>query len=155
MRVLALDYGTHAIGAAVCDELQLTVRPLTTIRRKGQSHAAVIQRIRELIEESEAALLVVGLPLRLDGTVGDAAERVLRFVADLRSAVTVPIVTQDERLTSHAADEMMREQGLDACARRTRSDEYAAAIILQDYLASHPFAADSESAPARRDFADG
>jgi putative Holliday junction resolvase len=138
MRVMALDYGTHAIGVAVSDELQWTVRPLTTLRRQGQSPGAILSKIAELVQEYEPAALVIGLPLRMDGTVGDAAERVQRFIADVRSTISIPVLTQDERLTSREADEMMREEGLDARTRRARSDEYAAAIILRDYLASRP-----------------
>jgi putative holliday junction resolvase len=149
MRVMALDYGTHSIGVAICDELRLTVRPLTTIRRKGQSRVAVIAKIRELVAEYEPMTLVVGLPLRMDGTSGDAAERVQRFIADLQRELPIPVAAQDERLTSREADELMREQGLDARARRARSDEYAAAVILQDYLASHPL---PENSPAEENF---
>jgi putative holliday junction resolvase len=149
MRVMALDYGTHSIGVAVCDEMRLTVRPLTTIRRKGQGRAATISKIRELVAEYEPVTLVVGLPLRMDGTSGDAAERVQRFIADLQRELSIPLVAQDERLTSREAEELMREQGLDARERRARSDEFAAAVILQDYLASRPLAG---SSPAREDF---
>lgn len=138
MRVMALDYGTQAIGVAISDEMQLTVRPLTTIRRKGLHNTAIIQKIIALTNDYEVVTLVVGLPIRLDGTIGDAAARVQNFIADLQSELSVPIITQDERLTSREADEMMREQGLDARERRARSDEFAAAIILRDYIASHP-----------------
>jgi putative holliday junction resolvase len=152
MRLMALDYGTHSIGVAVCDELRLAVRPLTTIRRKGPSRAAVIAKIRELVAEYEPMTLVVGLPLRMDGTSGDAAERVQRFIADLQRELNIPVAAQDERLTSREADELMREQGLDARERRARSDEYAAAVILQDYLASNPPA---ENSPAEENFPAG
>jgi putative holliday junction resolvase len=138
MRLLSLDYGTQSIGVAVSDELRLTVRPLTTIRGKGWSRDALVRRVREIVAEYEPVALVVGLPLRMDGTAGDAARRVQDFVAELRRELPIPVVTQDERLTSREADEMMREQGLDARERRARSDEFAAAVILRDYLASHP-----------------
>lgn len=137
MRVLALDYGTKAIGVAISDELQLTVRPLTTIRRSKQSRNQLIAQIQNLIETYEVAELVIGLPLRMDGTLGDAAERVNVFSAELQKAVTIPVRAQDERLTSHEAEEQMRELGFDLRQRKEKSDEYAAAIILRDYLASH------------------
>lgn len=137
MRAIAIDYGTKAIGVAISDELRLTVRPLTTIRRRRQSRNQIIAQIKALLEEHEAAELIVGLPLRLDGTMGEAAERIQVFIAELQKAVAVPVLAQDERLTSREADEMMCEQGLDRQQRKEKSDEYAAAIILRDYLESH------------------
>ena len=131
---MAIDYGERSVGVAISDELQLTVRPLTTIRREKQNYAYVIQRIRELVAENGIATLVVGLPLNMDGTRGSAVERVESFVSDLRRSVTIPIVTVDERLTSREADRMLREMGVGLRERRARSDEYAAMIILQDYL---------------------
>lgn len=137
MRAMALDYGTKAIGIAISDELRLTVRPLTTIRRRRQSRNQIIAQIKALLEEYEAAELIVGLPLRLDGTIGDAAERVNIFIVELQKALAVPIIAQDERLTSHEAEAMMRELGFDQRQRKEKSDEYAAAIILREYLESH------------------
>jgi putative holliday junction resolvase len=137
MRAMAIDYGTKAIGIAISDELRLTVRPLTTIRRRRQSRNQIIAHIKGLLEENEAAELIVGLPLRLDGTMGDAADRVNAFIVELQKAITVPIIAQDERLTSREADEMMRDLGFDFRQRKEKSDEYAAAIILREYLESH------------------
>ena len=102
MRVMALDYGTKAIGVAISDELRLTVRPLTTIRRRRQSRNQIIAEIKALLDEYEAAELIVGLPLRMDGTMGDAAERINGFIVELQKALTIPVIAQDERLTSYA-----------------------------------------------------
>lgn len=137
MRAMAIDYGAKAIGVAISDELRLTVRPLTTIRRRRQSRNQIIAQIKALLEEQEATELIVGLPLKLDGTIGEAAERMNVFIAELQKAISVPVIAQDERLTSHEADEMMRELGFDFRQRKARSDEYAAAIILREYLESH------------------
>ncbi|MCI0524044.1 MAG: Holliday junction resolvase RuvX [Acidobacteria bacterium] len=134
MRVMAVDYGSKAIGVAISDELRLTVRPLATIRREKRKYAQVIERIGALITEHEIGTLVVGLPLNMDGTRGPAVERVESFIEDLRRSLSIPIVTIDERLTSYEADQMMREMGMNERERRARSDEYAATIILQDYL---------------------
>ena len=134
MRLMAIDYGERSIGVAISDELQLTVRPLTTIRREKEKFAHVIRRISELVAENGIATLVVGLPLNMDGTRGAAVERVESFVSELRRSVLIPIVTVDERLTSHEADRMLRDMGVGLRERRARSDEYAAMIILQDYI---------------------
>ena len=134
MRLMAIDYGERSVGVAISDELQLTVRPLTTIRREKEKFAPVIRRISELVAENGIATLVVGLPLNMDGTRGAAVERVESFISELRRSVLIPIVTVDERLTSHEADRMLRDMGVGPRERRARSDEYAAMIILQDYI---------------------
>ena len=134
MRIMAIDYGSKAIGVAISDELRLTVRPLTTLRRHKQSRNQIIAHLQNLIEEHEIAELVVGLPLSLDGSFGDAAERVMVFIGELKKTISIPIIEQDERLTSREAEEVMRELGFDLRKRKEKSDEYAAAIILQDYL---------------------
>ena len=134
MRIMAIDYGSKAIGVAISDELRLTVRPLTTLRRHKQSRNQIIAHLQNLIEEHEIAELVVGLPLSLEGSFGDAAERVMVFIGELKKTISIPIIEQDERLTSREAEEVMRELGFDLRKRKEKSDEYAAAIILQDYL---------------------
>lgn len=134
MRVMAIDYGTKAIGVAISDELQLTVRPLTTIRRQKQTHMPAVERVGELAIEHEIGVLVVGLPLNMNGTRGDAAEKVEAFVADLRPHLEIPIIFIDERLTSYEADQILREMGIGQKERKAKSDEYAAVLILQDYL---------------------
>lgn len=134
MRVMALDYGESGVGVAISDELQLIARPLTTIRREKQRYAQVLERIRELVVENEIVTLVVGLPLNMDGSRGAAVERVESFVSDLRRSVSIPILTVDERLTSREADRILREMGVGLRERRERSDEYAASVILQDYI---------------------
>lgn len=134
MRVMAIDYGTKAIGVAISDELQLTVRPLTTIRRQKQTHMPAVEQVGELAIEHEIGVLVVGLPLNMNGTRGDAAEKVEAFVADLRPHLEIPIIFIDERLTSYEADQILREMGIGQKERKAKSDEYAAVLILQDYL---------------------
>lgn len=136
MRVLAIDYGTKAIGIAISDELRLTVRPLTTLHPRKQNRRQIIEQIIQLIDEYEVSQIVVGLPIRMDGAIGDAAQRVQSFVAELQNALSLSIVTQDERLTSREAEGIMRELGFDMRKRKEKSDEYAAAIILRDYLES-------------------
>jgi len=134
MRVLAIDLGSKNIGTAISDALGLTVRPVETIRRSKSSRD--LARLEFLVEDLEAEAVVVGLPLRMDGTVGDAAAAALRFAEQLRQRLNVAVFTQDERLTSYEADQMMIERGMSRTRRRARSDEVAAMIILQDYLSA-------------------
>ena len=136
MRVLAIDYGTNSVGLAICDELHLTTRPLATIRRKGGQRVDLPQEIRRYVEDYEIATLVIGMPLNMDGTHGEAARRVDRFIETLRPLLSIPILTIDERLTSREADSRLRAAGLNDRDRRAKSDEYAALIILEDFLAA-------------------
>lgn len=131
---MAIDYGTKAVGVAISDELQLTARPLTTLRRKQEKRAALAANVCSLVEENAIGVLVLGMPFNLDGSRGQAAAAVEKFAADLRGRLSIPIIMVDERLTSYEADQIMRERGVGAAERRARSDEFAAMIILQDYL---------------------
>ena len=134
MRVLAIDFGTRNIGTAISDVLGMTVRPLETIRRSDNE--TLIARLKFLVEDLEAEAVVVGLPLRMDGTVGDAATATMKFIEKLRAQIDVAVFTQDERLTSYEAEQLMIERGFAKRKRRARSDEFAAMIILQDYLSA-------------------
>lgn len=131
---MAVDYGSKAIGLAISDELQVTVRPLTTIRRERKKHRQVIESLCNLVDEYQVATVVVGLPLNMDGTRGEAVEKVESFISELQPRLSVPIVTIDERLTSYEADQILREMGASQKERKAKSDEYAAVLILQDYL---------------------
>ncbi|MFL6273671.1 MAG: Holliday junction resolvase RuvX [Blastocatellia bacterium] len=134
MRVLAIDLGSKRIGTAVSDALGLSARPVETIRRTSLERD--LARLQALVEDLEVEAVVVGLPLRMDGQIGDAASGVLRFVERLRARLAVKVFTQDERLTSYEAEQMMIERGLNREARRARSDEFAALLILEDFLAA-------------------
>jgi putative Holliday junction resolvase len=134
MRVIALDLGSKRIGAAVCDDLEISVKPLETIRRSSLDRD--LDRLTRMVEEHQAEAVVVGLPLRMDGSEGDAARGARRFADALRRKLTIDVTFQDERLTSYEAENMMIELGYDRSRRRERSDEFAAMIILKDFLTS-------------------
>ena len=132
MRALAVDLGSKRIGIAVSDALGLTVRPVETIRRS--SLARDIARLKQLVHDLDAEAIVVGLPLRMDNTIGDAARSALSFAERLRSEIKLPVFTEDERLTSREADRIMIDQKYSLKDRRQRSDQFAAMIILRDFL---------------------
>ncbi len=128
---MALDYGERRIGAAVCDELQVAAHPLPTIERTG----AEMEQIRSVVEERGIQRIVVGLPIRMDGTEGRAARKVRGFVKGLRKELPdVEIVTVDERLSSAQAHRALSEMGAGMRQRRDSVDGMAAQIILQRYL---------------------
>ena len=134
MRILALDHGTKRIGIAVSDELKLIAQPLEFF--PAEPFANFLARIKELIREKEVDLILVGLPRNMDGSYGPAALKVREFVAALRDAITIPIQTWDERLTSAQAQRFLIQGGVRRKERKEKVDKTAAAILLQSYLDS-------------------
>lgn len=133
MRALGLDLGTKRIGVATSDSSGLIASSLTVLERTGdraQDHRA----IAKLIQEEEASVLVVGLPLSLSGEAGQAAQNVLSEIEEMASVVGVPIETYDERMSSVTANEMLMERKMKAQARRRVVDKVAAAVMLQSWL---------------------
>ena len=137
MRALGLDVGERRIGVAVSDPSQCIARPLTTLARRSRRED--FDRIAALVAEHEAGIVVVGRPLSLDGTEGPQARRVGRFAQALAACLPVPVVMHDERYSTIAAVEIIRDQP--GPSRRgakvnARVDAVAAAVILQSYLDS-------------------
>ena len=128
MKALAVDLGTKRTGFAVSDPQGKMALALPT--REGVEPADVAQ----LAEEHGAELIVVGLPLNMDGTEGPSARRVLDFVEELRLHTPVPVETWDERLSTAEGQARMREQGLDRRQRSKRADVAAAIVILESWL---------------------
>ena len=132
MRILALDHGTKRIGVAVSDETKTIAQPLGYIL--AEPFADFLARLRQLIQEKEVELILVGLPRNMDGSYGPAAEKVQTFVAALGGAITVPIKMWDERLTSAQANRVLIQGGARRAKRKEKVDQTAAAILLQSYL---------------------
>jgi putative Holliday junction resolvase len=149
VRALGLDLGTKRIGVAVSDRSGTVAGPLTVLARtgdEGRDHA----RIRALVVEEEAELVVVGLPLSMDGSIGRAASAAAAEVERLASVVGVPVETYDERLSTVSAHRTLSEAGLDGRARRKVVDKVAAAVILQGWLDRRAVdAARRDDGPAR------
>ena len=131
-RLLALDPGGRRVGVAVCDEMRISVRVLPAIQRS--SWKKLVSAVARLAEEFGAAGLVVGLPLRLDGTEGDAALEARRLARNFARTLRLPVHLQDERLTSRAAEEVLRDARLSDAERAARIDSEAAATILRDFI---------------------
>ncbi len=133
-RLLALDLGARRVGVAVCDEMRLAVRPLPAIQRKSWKKLAT--SVARLARDFDAVGLVLGLPLRLDGTEGDAAAEVRRLARNFSLTLELPVQLQDERLTTRAAEEGLRDEGATDEERAARLDSEAAAIILRDFISN-------------------
>jgi putative Holliday junction resolvase len=137
MRIVGIDLGERRIGLAVSDASATLARPLKTIER-GKSDAAAVALLRstiaELADEEEVGSVVVGLPKRLDGSPNLQTPRVEKIVAMLTTQLTIPVVVQDERLSSREAEERLALGEKDWRRRKEKLDAAAAAVILQDYL---------------------
>lgn len=131
-RLLAIDLGAKRVGIAVSDELQMTVTALERLERR--SWKDLLRRVAAFIESYDARALIIGLPLSLDGTKGEAAEEATRIAENFRKSLNVPVFLQDERLTSLAAESEMRAQGLARREISQRVDSESAAIILRDFI---------------------
>lgn len=133
MKALALDLGTKRIGIAVsADRLAVPFDVLQRTNDKQRVH----RTIAEHVAEHGADVLVVGLPLSLDGSIGPAAQRAIDEADELRAVVDIPVVLWDERLSTVEAERSLQLQDLDGKARRKIIDKIAATVILQAWLDS-------------------
>ena len=135
-RLVALDLGAKRVGLAVSDELRLTVTTLPFIQRR--SWKDLLQRVAAVLETYDARGLVIGLPLSLDGSEGQAAQEARRLTENFRRSLGVPVYLQDERLTSFEADLKLKAKGLNSLGVKKRIDSESAAIILRDFIGTRP-----------------
>ncbi|MDH5491682.1 MAG: Holliday junction resolvase RuvX [Myxococcales bacterium] len=133
MRRLGIDPGRRRIGLALTDEEGRLALPLRTLETAGRPKAAADEIALE-VERSGIEEIVIGLPLNLDGTEGDASRRARAFGALVAARVEVPISFWDERLTTAMAERSLAAMGLDGRARRKVVDQSAAALLLQSYV---------------------
>ena len=132
-RVRGIDLGSRRIGVAVSDSERRVATPDVVVERLSDP-AHHRRAIVGLAEEWQATLLVVGMPTSLDGSEGPAARAARLEAAALGDAIGLPVETYDERFTTVTAERALREQGLDAPARRKVVDKVAAAVLLQAWL---------------------
>ena len=133
MRVVGLDLGTARVGVAASDASGTIATPREVLKRTGDPDADMAAIVRA-VEELAGELVVVGLPLSLDGTMGPAARQAAAEVEALHGALGVPVETYDERLTTVTADRSLKELRMKAPARRRVVDKVAAAVMLQAWL---------------------
>jgi len=131
MRILGLDVGEKTIGVAVSDELGITAQGVRTIRRKGIR--TDLEALNTIVSEYGVELMVVGIPVSMNGSIGTAAKNVLMFVEKLKQ-LNIPVTTEDERLTTVMAERMLIEGNVRRDKRKKVIDKVAAALILQGYL---------------------
>lgn len=152
MRALGIDYGQRRIGLALSDATGLLARPWKTVTREGtlaQTVAALAREVASLREEDDGlAVVVVGWPRRLSGQANEQTRAVETFVEHLRAAVALPVVLEDERLTSWEAEHVLAARERDWRKRKPLLDAMSAAVILQTYLDGRPRPSVREDSPS-------
>ncbi|WP_308654334.1 Holliday junction resolvase RuvX [uncultured Anaerococcus sp.] len=131
-RVMGLDVGNKTIGVALSDPMFLLANALETIKRKKAS--TDIERIKEIVEENDVNLIVVGLPKNMNNTIGPQAMRVISFVDLLKKQVDVEVVYEDERMTTIQSEAVLMDMEVRRENRKKYIDKIAATFILQTYL---------------------
>lgn len=131
---MAIDHGTRRMGIALSDELKMLAHPLEYI--PADPFQAFLERLKQIIREKEVELILIGLPRNMNGSYGPAALRVQDFAAVLRNALSIPVQTWDERLTTVQARRYLRDAAVPGRKQAGKADQSAAAILLQSYLDS-------------------
>lgn len=132
MKIIALDVGTVRIGIATSDIMEIIASAYESYRRKNTDADA--KYIAQLVTNLDAGLVVIGLPLKMDGTEGQSVEMARDFGDELAKLISVPICYQDERLSTVTAQKILIESGMRREKRKDKVDSLAATIILQTYL---------------------
>ena len=132
MRIMGLDVGSRTIGVAVSDELGMTAQGLRTIERKSIDQD--LAELTTIMMQYHIERIVVGLPKNMDGTLGQQAEKILKFKRRLRETTHLPVDMWDERLSTVGANRILLEADLSREKRKKTVDRLAAVLILQGYL---------------------
>lgn len=148
MRIMGLDYGSKTVGVALTDPLGLIAQPLETISRGSENKLRrTLARLEEIVNEYQVGSIILGFPVNMDDSIGERAQKSLEFKIKLEKRLELPVILQDERLTTVAADEILEEMDVPRPDRKKYIDKIAAACILEDYMASMKENADVFSLP--------
>ena len=137
MRILAIDFGDDHIGLALSDPLLLTAQPLGQYRLRTDAENDAF--FRDLIRRHDVGEIVIGFPLRMDGSAGTRADKTRAFAARLKKISDIKIALWDERLTTRQALGIMQEQKVKTRVKRRVEHQISAVLILQAFLESRRF----------------
>jgi len=129
-RIMGVDYGDSRIGVALSDPLGIMATPMTIILRI-EEYKDIIELL-DIAADNDVGRIVIGLPISMDGSLGQQAEKVKAFAIELAKNTAIPIEFKDERLSTVVAKDLVRKAR--KTDRKTRYDAAAAALILQSYL---------------------
>ncbi|MFQ6067652.1 MAG: Holliday junction resolvase RuvX [bacterium] len=139
MRILSLDLGDKSVGLAVSDLSQTVAQGIGQIKWGRSTLNEDINQIKELVSQHEVKKIVVGLPKSMKGEEGGQAKKVRSFVRDLSARIDVPVILFDERLSTAAAERVLKEAKVSFSKRKKVRDKLAATVILQSYLDSQKY----------------
>jgi len=132
MRSLGLDIGDRRIGVAISDPGGIIATPHSIIERTDSLQD--IKAILDIVSENDVEQIIVGIPLSMNGTIGEQAKKVESFAEDLKNNAKVPILFRDERLSTVEARRIMISTKRKKVREKTKDDAFAAAVILREYL---------------------
>jgi len=133
VRILGLDLGTKTLGVSVSDNTMIIASGVKTIRY-NEDFDSLFKELDEIVNYYNVEKFVLGLPLNMNNTFGDAAKRSMEFKEKLEERYDIEVIMQDERLSSVTANNVLIDADLSRKKRKTKVDEVAAIIILQNYL---------------------
>lgn len=133
MRYLGLDLGTKTLGVAVSDKTGLIATSLTILRHDND-YDFLIEELKKIIKEKEIETIVLGLPKNMNNTIGERGEMVLSFKEKLEESISLPVILEDERLTTKVAENILISADVSRRKRKKVIDKMAANVILQSYL---------------------
>jgi len=133
MRILGIDFGDRHLGLALSDSLQMTAQPLGTYQFKDDKEKN-LKYFQGLVRRHEIIEIVIGLPLRMNGSPGTRAQKTKEFARWLEARLKLPVVLWDERLTTHQALGVIRELKVKLKNKKSVEDQVSATIILLSYL---------------------
>lgn len=134
MRYLGLDLGTRTLGLALSDTTHLIATPYKVLHFSDSDYDSTIEPLKEIIETEKVEKIILGLPKNMNNTIGDRANITLEYKTKLEDIFKIPVIMQDERLSTVAAHNYMLEADLSRKKRKQKVDGLAANIILQTYL---------------------
>ena len=132
MKILAVDYGERRTGLAVSDDLGITAQGLETIVADDESEITAL--VARAVEETGAEKIVIGLPLKMNGSESEKSKKVREFGAELAQVTSMPVVFWDERMTSIQARRVLQEIGKKTYKNKSEIDRISATLILQEFL---------------------
>lgn len=133
MTYLGLDLGTKTLGVAVSDKTGLIATSLTTIKH-NEDFNYLVDEILKIIQERNINKIVLGLPKNMNNSIGERAEMVIDFKKLLEEKTTIPVILEDERLTTRVAEQILISADMSRKKRKKVIDKMAANVILQSYL---------------------
>ncbi len=133
MRILGLDLGTKSLGISITDKTNTLVTPLKTIKFASEDYASIIPELLELIANYNVTKIVLGFPKNMDGSVGFAGNRSLKF-KELLEEHNLDVVLMDERLTTKSAEDIIHLNNEHVKDTKNKIDSIAASVILESYL---------------------